>query len=94
MTDPAVAALARKRAELDGEVIALSQRIERLRADLAHLDAALLIMDPSADPDAIRPKRPPGKGGGWFGRGDLQRLALDAIRTAAAPWAAARSPAR
>ncbi len=85
MSDLALAALARKRAELDGEIMALGQRIERLRADLAHLDAALLIMDPAADPEAIRPKRPPGKSSGWFGRGELQRLALDTIRTAGAP---------
>ncbi len=39
MPEFALAALARERAELDGEIVALVQRVERLRVDLAHLDA-------------------------------------------------------
>ena len=48
--DIATAALIRKRAELAGEVEALDARLAQLRADLVHLDAAIRIMCPDAEP--------------------------------------------
>ena len=85
MSEFAISALSRKRAELAGECEVLQARLDQMRCDLAHLDAAMVIMDPDADPGAIRPKRPMSNSSGWFGRGELQRLALDTIRTARTP---------
>jgi hypothetical protein len=85
MTDLAVAALSRKRAELAGEVEAKLTEVDRLRVDLAHLDAAIRIMCPDAEPELIKPRRPSRRGCDWFGRGELGRLVLDALRNAAEP---------
>ncbi|MFZ1431213.1 MAG: hypothetical protein WAS21_31190 [Geminicoccaceae bacterium] len=80
MPDIATAALIRKRAELAGEIEALDATLSQLRADLAHLDAAIRIMSPDTDPEAIRPKKPSRKGCDWFGRGELARMVLDVLR--------------
>jgi hypothetical protein len=85
MTDLALAALSRKRAELAGEIEARLAEADRLRADLVHLDAAIRILCPEAEPELIRPKRPSRRGCDWFGRGELGRLVLDALRDAAEP---------
>ena len=73
--DIATAALIRKRAELAGEALALDARLAQLRADLVHLDAAIRIMCPEAEPELIRPRKPSRKGCDWFGRQELVRLA-------------------
>jgi hypothetical protein len=85
MTDLAVAALVRKRAELAGEIEARLAEIDRLQGDLVHLDATIRIMCPDAEPELIKPKRPSRKGCDWFGRGELGRLVLDALRSASEP---------
>ena len=58
----AISALARKRAELAGEIIAREAALDQLRADLVHLDAAIRIMCPEAEPELIRPRKPSRKG--------------------------------
>jgi hypothetical protein len=85
MTDLVVSALMRKRAELAGEIEARLVEVDRLRVDLAHLDAAIRIVCPEAQPEMIRPKRPSRRGCDWFGRGELGRLMLDVLRDAAEP---------
>ena len=85
MTDIATAALIRKRAELAGEIEARAAALDQLRADLAHLDAAIRIMCPDAEPELIRPKKPSRKGCDWFGRQELPRLVLGALRGAEQP---------
>jgi hypothetical protein len=55
MTDLAVAALIRKRAELAGEIEAALAKVARQRAELVHLDAVIRLLDPAAEPEAIRP---------------------------------------
>lgn len=57
-TDLVLSGLSRRRAELAGEIISRSAALDQLRADLAHLDAAIRIMNPDAEPELIRPKRP------------------------------------
>jgi hypothetical protein len=84
MTDFAISGLARKRAELAGELRELEARAAQLRADLFHLNATIRLLDPNAAPEAIRPKRIVQRDG-WFGPGELPRLVLDALRTAAEP---------
>jgi hypothetical protein len=88
MTDLAVAALTRKRTELAGEIEAGLARIARQGADLAHLDAVIRLMDPASDPEAIRPKVPRNNGCDWFGRGELAKMAFDALRDALQPLSA------
>ena len=58
----ATAALSRKRAELAGEILAREAALDQLRADLAHLDAAIRIMSPDAEPELIRSRKPSRKG--------------------------------
>jgi hypothetical protein len=82
---PALSALTRKRAELAGEADALAKRLDHLRADLAHLDAAIRILCPDARPELIKPKIPGRRGADWFGRGELGRMVLDTLRRSAAP---------
>jgi hypothetical protein len=84
-TDPAVSALSRKRAELAGEAQALERQLDRLRADLAHLDAAIRILCPEARPELIKPKVPGRRGCDWFGRGELGRMVLDTLWQSTAP---------
>ena len=55
-TDFTVTALVRKRAELAGEIEAGLARVSRQRAELVHLDAVIRLLDPAAEPEAIRPK--------------------------------------
>ena len=83
--DIATAALIRKRAELAGDALALDARLAQLRADLVHLDAAIRILCPHAEPELIRPKRPSRKGCDWFGRQELPRLILDVLRLSEQP---------
>ena len=54
----ATAALIRKRAVIAGEIEALDAKLGQLRADLVHLDAAIRIMCPDAEPELIRPRKP------------------------------------
>jgi hypothetical protein len=75
---------ARKRVELAGDLRELEARTAQLRANLFHLDATIRLLDPAAEPDAIRPKRIVQRDG-WFGPGELPRLVLDTLRTAAEP---------
>ena len=77
--------IARKRAEPAGETIAREAALDQFRADLAHLDAAIRIMCPVAEPELIRPKKPSRKGCDWFGRQEPPRLVLEALRARAAP---------
>ena len=57
MTDLALSALIRKRAELAGEIEATSAQLAQMRANLVHLDAVLRLLDPDAVPAEIAPKR-------------------------------------
>src|SRR5271170_6785939 len=80
MADPhVISALRAKRAELSGELIAAEQRIVQLRSDIASLDGAIRVFDPSAVPDKIRPilrrKKPT-----LIPRGQCSRAVLDALR--------------
>ncbi len=86
LSEPA-AALIRNRAELAGEIEAQDATLAQFRADLMHLDAAIRIMSPGTDPEAIRPKKPSRKGCDGFGRGELARMVLDVLREAQGPLA-------
>ena len=77
-----ISARASKRAAIAGEIHALEHRLAQLRADLIHIDAALVVFDPSAAPATIAPKRPVRRSA-WFAAGELSRLVLEILRRAA-----------
>lgn len=77
--DQAVAGLIRKRASLVGDIDHTRDRLTQLMADLDHLDATIRILDPDADVDFDKTKRPPPMFAGF--RGELSRFLLDTLRT-------------
>ena len=80
-----LSALIAKRAELAGEIEALAAQLTRKRADLVHLDATMRLIDSSFVPETIRPKRQKPPGPDLFGRKELPRLVLEALRGADGP---------
>ena len=54
-----LAGLARKRAEIAGELEALQDRVADLFATLEGLDTAIRLFAPDAELDGIAPRRPP-----------------------------------
>jgi hypothetical protein len=80
----ALAALREKRAEIDGEIQALRQRLDNLVEAILHLDASIALLDPSYDPASVRPKRVYRRAK-LFGGKKLTGLILDALRRAERP---------
>ncbi len=81
-----ISALVRKRAELAGEIEAAQGRAAQLRSDLLHLDAVIMLFDPTMVPGRIAAKRKrTSKQNHWFGPGELARSVLDTLRAAGAP---------
>jgi hypothetical protein len=79
-----ISGLKRKRAELAGHIREAKERLERLRAAVASVDATLQLFDPDIDPAAIAPKRPY-KRPEHFRQGNLSRTILDILRKAERP---------
>ena len=79
-----VSSLRLKRAEISGHIHDLEKRIARQRANLANLDATIKLFSPSANPDAIPPKRVYRRTR-YFAHNELSRLTQDTLRTAAGP---------
>jgi len=84
MTDYMVEGLAKKRAELAGEIERTHETLRKLAADLEHIDATLRIIAPGMAVEAIKPKvfRPPAD---WSKRGEMTRMVLSILRTARQP---------
>ena len=76
--------LVAKRAELAGEIRLAEERLDQLRADVLHLDAATRIIDPAYHVDAIMPKVRRRRRE-WFGNGEPLRLVLETPREAPEP---------
>ena len=74
-----VSGLLRRRAALVGEIDSTRDRLTQAMADLDHLDATIRLIDPKADVDFDRSKRPPPMFAGF--RGELSRFLLDTMRT-------------
>lgn len=83
-----ISALRAKRTEISGHIHDLEKRIARQRANLANLDATILLFSPGANPDAIPAKRPYRRTR-YFGRNELSRLMQDTLRTASGPLTSA-----
>ena len=79
MTTFALSELNEKRAELAGEIILAEKRVRQLRADLAHVEAAIRILRPGIELKKVVPRdvefRPR-----HFKRGQLSRLIADFMR--------------
>jgi hypothetical protein len=75
-------ALTEKRAEISGRIHDLEERTRQARADLAHIDAAMLLFDPDAKPAAIRAKLPSKGRSSLFANGEISRRCREAIRDA------------
>ena len=80
----ALAALKEKRARLAGEITELKKQITWKQEQLGHVDATLLLFDPSANPEAL-PKVKPYKHVALFRQGELSRLIVDTLRRAGKP---------
>ena len=79
-----VSALVAKRAELTGRIEHFQVQIRQISMEVDHLDATLQLFAPDYDllsikPKGIRSTNP------WFVKGEISRLALDALRTSATP---------
>jgi hypothetical protein len=85
MTTPYVlSTLVAKRAEIAGAITELERQLAQHRADLIHLDGVLRLLDSGIDPETIKPKRPYRRTR-YFGRYELSRFCLAALRTASEP---------
>jgi len=75
----ALSALKRKRASLAAEIVQLESKLKARRDSLGHVDACLMLLDPSCAVEDIPNKRLP-KRVKLFRQGELGRLILGALR--------------
>lgn len=87
MTDYALEALKRKRAEMTGEIARCHAQLTKLSEDLEHLDATLRLFAPEFVAESILPKvfTPPKS---WSKRGEMSRAVLSILRVAKGPQTA------
>lgn len=86
MTDPTIAALVKRRAEMTGKLDRMQRDLQQLHADLASMDAVIHQLDPDYPLGAIRPKYRRAPTAGEFG--SISRTVLDHLRRAGEPLAA------
>src|SRR5216684_3449074 len=79
MTTYTLTELFSKRAEIAGLIVQAEKQVRELRADLAHVEAAICILRPGTELPKIVPKRAEFRPR-YFRRGQLTRLLLDYIR--------------
>lgn len=86
MTDPVLAALVTRRAELTGSIHKTQSELQQMHADLASLDAVIRQIDPDYKVDTIRPRYRRAPQAGEFG--SISRTVLDHLRRAGKPLSA------
>lgn len=79
MTTQTLAELHDKRAELAGLIIQVEKQARQLRADLAHVEAAIRILRPGVELEKVVPRRVEFRPR-YFKRGELTRLVLGFMR--------------
>ena len=79
-----VSGLVAKRAELAGQIEACRRELERLVADIGHLDETIKLFAPDYRVEGIRAKALGGRNR-FFRQGECQRLVLEIFRDAEAP---------
>lgn len=79
-----IAALARRRSELSGEIERSQQQLRQMIMALEHLDKTLLMFAPDYKIEGIKPKqfRAPSD---WSKRGEMKRRVLEILRDATLP---------
>ena len=82
----AVNALRNMRARIAGEIEMHSREIDRLRAELMHLDSTMRLFDPGTDPSDIPAIRGYPRRTEWFARGEVTRLIYEAMRDNKIIW--------
>jgi hypothetical protein len=82
MTDQLVSRLTTKRAELARLITELERELGQHRADLTHIDGALRVLNADVNPETIPARRRYARRQ-YFGRNELSRLCMDALRLAA-----------
>jgi hypothetical protein len=83
MTDHAISRLIAIRAEIAGIIAELEEELNQCRADLAHIDGALRLLNADLDPTAILPRQRRYKRTYYFAHNELSRLCMDLLREAA-----------
>jgi hypothetical protein len=83
-----ISGLTAKRSELLAMAQSLEAQARQARVDLAHIDAALRLFDPSVDLAAIRGKSQTRGRCPWFKGGDLSRFCREVLRDASEPLSA------
>jgi hypothetical protein len=91
---PVIYALVEKRGEVSGRIAELEELTRQTRADLAHIDATLLMFDPDMKPATIRAKAPAKGRSGYFANGEISKRCREAIRLADGEPVAAESIVR
>jgi hypothetical protein len=81
-----VNALRNKRASITGETAMHEREIDRLRADLVHLDATMRLFDPGTNPGIIPAQRRYPRRTEWFARGEVTRRVREALRDTEIIW--------
>lgn len=84
MTDYALEALKRKRAEMTGRIAQCHAELQKLSEDLEHLDVTLRLFAPDFVAESVLPKvfTPPKS---WSKRGEMSRSVLSILRVAKGP---------
>lgn len=84
MSDIALEALKRKRAEITGQIARCHADLAKLSADLEHLDGTLRLFAPDFVAESVLPKvfTPPKS---WSKRGEMSRAVLSILRVAKGP---------
>ncbi|MGF7171527.1 hypothetical protein FHS91_003227 [Sphingobium xanthum] len=84
MTDYALEALKRKRADMTDEIARCHARLQQLSTDLEHVDATIRLFAPDFVQESILPKvfMPPKS---WSKRGEMSRAVLSILRVAKGP---------
>jgi hypothetical protein len=82
----AVNALRNMRAKIAGDIEMHSREIDRLRAELVHLDATMRLFDPATDPDDIPALKRYPRRTEWFARGEVSQRVWEALREQELIW--------
>src|SRR4051794_13435685 len=81
-----VNALRNMRSKIAGEIEMHSREIDRLRAELVHLDATMQLFDPETDPSGVPALRRYPRRTEWFARGEVMQRIYEAFREQEVIW--------
>src|SRR3954470_21050335 len=82
----AVNALRTKRAQITGEIEMHSREIDRLRAELVHLDTTIQLFDPEIEPSDVPALRRYPRRTEWYARGEVTQRIYEAFPTEEVIW--------